>query len=217
MLCAGFANADVLYTNTVTLLSTDPTQLGRLSRNDIVSDWSAPKAFPGTINATTSYHYEAISVQVPSGLSFLQITIDSNNGDIFAAVYDTSYNPDPVALNRGLDVNYLGDAGASGNFFGTSPRFFQVVDQTAADSVSGFGTVILVLTETTTNGTGLDSPVDVVVEGFCDADFNGLGQCTGDGTGGGTGTVPEPGTLAPLGVAFTALIVAYRRKRRAAA
>jgi len=212
VLCAGFAKADVLYTNTVTLLSPDPTQLGRLSRNGIAADWSFQEAFPGILNATTSYHYQAIPVVVPSGLSFLQITIDSNNTDIFAALYDTSYNPDPGALNRGLDVNYLGDAGGSGNFNGFSPRFFQVVDQTAADSVSGFGTVILVLTETTINGTGLNSPVDVLVEGFCDADFDGLGQCSG----GGTGTVPEPGTLAPLVAGFTALIVAYRRNRRAA-
>ena len=211
ILCGGLARADVLYTGTITLLSTDPTQLGRLNRDGNIPDWSAPKPFPGALNLTTSYHYEAISVQVPSGLSFLAITIDSNDANIFASLYDTAYLPDSSALNRGLDVNYLGDAGGSGNFFGTSPRFFQVVDQTAANSMSGFATVLLVLNETVTNA-GLNSPVDVLVEGFCDTDFDGLGQCTGGGTGGGA--VPEPGTLAPLCAGLIVLVAAYRRNRR---
>ena len=93
-------------------------------------------------------------------------------------------------------MNYLGDAGASGNFFGTDPRFFQVVDQTAANSPSGFGTVILVLNETATNG-GLNSPVSVLVEGFSDTDFS---------------EVPEPVTSTLLGAGLLVLVVRYRRR-----
>lgn len=189
--------AAVLYDNDVTLLSSDPTQLGRLSRNGIIADWSFQEDFPGTINPTVSYHYEAIPVLVPNWLSFLQISIDSNNGSIFASVYDTSYNPDPLAANRGLDVNYMGDEGGSGNFFGTSPRFFQVVDQTAFNSPTGFGTVVVVLNETATNGLGLNSPVGVLVEGFSDTEFN---------------EVPEPVTFTLLGTGILALAVAYRRR-----
>ena len=195
ILSGGLATADVLYTGTITLVNTDPTQLGRLSRDGIIPDWSFQKAFPGTINPTLSYHYEAISVFVPNYLSFLQISIDSENLNSFASVYDTSYNPDPIAPNRGLDVNYLGDAGVSGNFFG-NPLFFQVVDQTAANSPSG-GTVVVVLNETSTNGLGLNSPIGVLVEGFSDTAFN---------------VVPEPATSAFLGVVFLALAVAYRRR-----
>ena len=140
----------MLYTGTITLVSTDPTQLGRLSRDGITPDWSFQKAFPGTLNPTTSYHYETISLFVPNWFPYLQITIDSNNTNILGSTYDTSYNPNPIAPNLGLDVNYLGDPGGSGNFFG-NPLFFQVVDQTAANSPSG-GTVVVVLNETTTNG-----------------------------------------------------------------
>ena len=195
VLSGGLAQAAVLYSNTLSIQSTDLTQLGRLSRNGIPQDWSGQEPFPGVINTTTSYHYVAVSILVPNWLSFLQITVDSNNANIFAAMYDTSYNPNPISPNRGLDVNWLGDAGASGNFFGTDPRFFQVVDATAASS-SGFGTAILVLGETTTNG-GLNSPVNLLVEGFTDTDFN---------------EVPEPVTSTLLGAGLLVLAVRHRRR-----
>lgn len=197
VLSGGLAQGAVLYTNTISILSTDPTQLGRLSRNGIPQDWSGQEPFPGPFNTSTSYHYEAIPILVPNWLSFLQITIDSNNGNIFASMYDTSYSPDPTASpNRGLDVNWMGDAGGSGNFFGTDPRFFQVVDLTAAGSPTGFGTVILVLNESVTNG-GLNSPVNVLVEGFSGTDFS---------------EVPEPVTSTLLGAGLLVLIVRYRRR-----
>lgn len=194
VLCSGLAQAGVLYTDSISILNTDPTQLGRLSRNGIIADWSFQEPFPGVINVNTTYHYRTVTVQVPNWLSFLQISIDSESANIFASVYDTSYNPDPLAANRGLDVNYMGDAGASGNIFG-NPRFFQVIDETAANSPSGFGTVVLVLNETSANG-GLNSPVGVVVEGFSDTGFN---------------EVPEPLTGTLLGGGLFTLAVLRRR------
>lgn len=110
-------------------------------------------------------------------------------------MYDTSYNPNPISTNRGLDIHYMGDPGGSGNFFG-NPLFFQVVDQTAANSLSGFATVILVLDETTTNG-GLNSPVGVLVEGFSDTDYN---------------EVPEPLTSTLVGLGILVLAAGYRRR-----
>lgn len=195
----GLTHAAVLYSNSISLSSGDPTQLGRLSRNGIIADWSFQEPFPGTINTTTSYHYETIAVTVPSWLSFLQITIDSNDTSIFASAYDTTYSPDPLATpNLGLDVNYMGDEGGSGNFFGTDPRFFQVIDLTSQNSPTGFGTVLVVLNETVANG-GLDSPVGVLVEGFSDTGFD---------------EVPEPATYALLGAGI--LVLATRARRRSA-
>lgn len=172
VMSGGLAQGAVLFSGTISLSSTDPTQLGTLDSDFIIPNWAVPKSFPGTINSTTSYHYEAIPVVVPNWLSFLQISIDSNNLNIYASVYDTSYHPDPLAPNNGLDINYMGDEGLSGNFFG-NPAFFQVVDHTAANSPSGFGTAIIVLNETVPNG-GLNSPVGVVVEGFSDTSFNAV-------------------------------------------
>jgi hypothetical protein len=198
LLSGGLAKAAVLYWDTVTLLTTDPTQLGRLSRDGVTADWSFEKPFPGAINPAISYHYQTIPVLVPNWLSYLQISIDSDNANIFASVYDTAYLPDPTAANRGLDINYLGDPGFSGSFFG-NPLFFQVVDLTAASSPTGFGTILVVLNETTTNGLGLNSPVDVLVEGFSDTAFNEVQT-----------TEPVPSAL--LGMGILAMIAAYRRR-----
>ena len=41
------AMATDLFSVSSTLKSSDPTQLGRLSRSGVPSDWSATKAFPG--------------------------------------------------------------------------------------------------------------------------------------------------------------------------
>jgi hypothetical protein len=196
VLSGGLTQAAVLYTGTITLVSTDPTQLGRLSRNGIAADWSFQEPFPGTINPTTSYHYEPISLFVPNWFPYLQITIDSNNANIFGSAYDSSYNPNPIAPNGGLDINYMGDPGSSGNFFG-NPQFFQVVDQTAANSPSG-GTVVVVLNETTNTGTGLNSPVGVLVEGFSDTAFD---EAT-----------PEPVTSTLLAAGLVITAARYRRR-----
>src|SRR4051794_24520497 len=147
VLSGGLAQAAVLFNATVSLANTDPTQLGRLGRDNITPDWSFDKDFPGVLNPTVSYHYKAFSVFVPSWFSFLQISIDNTSPDLLGSVYDTSYNPNPLAANRGLDVNYLGDPGISVDPFG-NPLFFQVVDRTAANSSSG-GRIVLVLNETT--------------------------------------------------------------------
>src|SRR5258708_799997 len=188
VVCAGFAQASVLYDNSVSISSSDPTQLGRLSRNGVPTDWSG-SVFPGVLNTTTAYHYLAISIQVPNWLSFLQISLDSNDANIFGSAYDTAYAPSSALPNRGLDVNYLGDAGGSGNSFG-NPIFFQVISLSAENSPSGFGTVVVVLNQTTPAG-GLNSPVGLLVEGFSDTNFN---------------EVPAPVSLLLVGAGLVAVL-----------
>jgi hypothetical protein len=61
-LACGLAHAGVIYSNVMTIGAGDPTQLGRINRNSVLSDWSAPKAFPGTVNPTTAYHYTTVDL-----------------------------------------------------------------------------------------------------------------------------------------------------------
>ena len=190
----GFANATVIDTDTLTLTSADPTQMGRLSRNGIPQDWSGTEPFPSVINPTTTYHYITLDLDVgalEAGLSFsyggfIQIDFDSTAATTFLSAYLDAYSPSDLA------ANYLGDEGGSGNFFGVDPRFFQVVVPSGHD-------LVLVLNETTTNG-GFNFPGDVTVEAFADTEFTDLSAATTPPA------VPEPSTLALLmgGIAFVA-------------
>jgi hypothetical protein len=144
----------------------DPTQTGRLSRNAIAQDWSGDEAFPGVINTGTTYHYHVYSVNV--GITpFVQITFDSLSTNTFLSAYDTSYLPDSAGSpNFGFDTNWLGDAGSSGNFFGTDPIFFQVV-------VPANHTLLLVLNNTGAGNVGVgDAFNSLLVEGFIDSQFD---------------------------------------------
>jgi hypothetical protein len=130
------ASADILLLTSSALTNADPTQLGRLSRNAIPQDWSGTEIYPGVINTTTAYHYTTFAVNVGS-TPFLQIDFDDVATSEFVSAYQTSYNPSNLA------TNWLGDAGTSGNYFGTDPVFFQVI------AAAPFSTVIIVVNNTT--------------------------------------------------------------------
>ena len=146
--------ADLLVTSS-SLVSTDSTQLGRLTRTGVASDWSASKAFPSAINPAVTYHYKTFAVSAGT-TDFVQIELDDPNGVFFASAYLDSYNPGSPA------INYLGDAGTSGNF-ATSPLYFQVV-------VPANHTVVVVINEVTANG-GVGSSFGLRVEGFNDTEY----------------------------------------------
>jgi hypothetical protein len=194
VLCASVSSAaTILDTGVVALRATDPTQLGRLDRSGgVPSDWSTPKAFPGVVNPTVSYRYETFSLaNIP--LPYIQITIDDVSGtaQTFASAYLNAYTPNNAFPNYGLNLNYLGDAGNSGNYFGTDPIAFQVVLPVGA-------TLVLVVNDTSATGAGIGQPFRLLVEGFADTSFN---------------EAPEPATfgllLAALGVG--GFIVGKRR------
>lgn len=188
----GAAHASVIFTGTMTILGTDPTELGRISRSGVPSDWSVQKTFPGVINPTVSYHYTTLDLNIaaltaPStDLAFIQIDIDSVFATTFMSAYLNSYNP----LN--LASNYLGDDGSSGNPITGDPSFFQVI-------VPYANHLVLVLNESTTNG-GVGLPAVVTVEAFSDTNFS-------EGN-----AAPEPGTWALL--AGGMLLLGLSRFRR---
>jgi hypothetical protein len=169
------------------LMQSDPTQLGRLSRNGIPSDWSAPKAFPGSINLATAYRFETFTVNVGS-TSFIQIDFDEIGGtaNLFASAYLNSYNPLSPA------TNYLGDAGVSGDFFGVDPLVFQVI-------VPQNQNVVILVNDTTAAGQGVGTRFNILVEGFLDSQFT---------------EAPEPESWLLTAAGLTGAAFARRWRRR---
>jgi hypothetical protein len=113
-----------------------------------------------------TYHYEAIVL--PYVLyPYIQISIDdvSGTGQTFASAYLNAYTPNGTAPNYGLDINYLGDAGNSGNFFGNDPRAFQVVVPIGA-------ALAIVVNDASPTGAGIGQPFRLLVEGFNDTNFS---------------------------------------------
>lgn len=201
VLLASVLTAPAAQAITVSLSASDPTQLGRLSRNGVPQDFAGDEVFPGVINPTTPYHYHAYSLNV-GDTPFVDIFIDSLSATVFYSAYQSSYHPND------LSINWLGDAGSSGNDFGTDPLFFDVV--------AGIGsTLILLVNESTTNG-GLNMPpTGLFITGFTDSSFDGLVDLTGLLQPFAL-VIPEPSTLALLVVPFVALGFGSRRKKRGA-
>ena len=186
-LVCGCAHGAVIFTDVMFTTAGDATQLGRLSRSGVPSDWSAPKPFPGVINTTTSYHYTTLDLDLPALSApfndevFIQIDFDSIATTTFLSAYLNSYDPHNPA------ATYLGDPGSSGHFSGVDPLTFQFF-------VPYGNHIVLVLNETTSNA-GLNLPGIVTVEAFADTAYTDRSA------------TPEPGTWVLLagGMAFLAL------------
>ena len=193
LLIGGAAHADVL-------LPTDPTQVGRLSRNAVPQTWAMDELFPGVINTGINYHYRTYAFNV--GLSnYLQISIDSVSANTFFSGYQTSYASTNIAQN------WLGDGGGSGNYqFDADPinlvdpRFFNVV--AAANSI-----FLLVVNETTPNA-GFDQPFSFLVEGFSTTDYQNPVTLLPIVVA----VIPEPSTIALLLAPLALVVVRKRRK-----
>jgi len=186
------ASATPITLFVATVTSTDPTQLGRISRNNVPSDWSGPKAFPGFINTTTAYYYSEYVIPnawfdfgAAGYAGYVQVDIDSISANSFGSAYLGSYDPSNPS------ANYLGDPGSSGNYFGTDPLFYQFYLPQGDD---------LVLVFNNTSAAGVGDSLNITVEGFLDTQYTD------------PATVPEPASLMLLGTGILALGRGLRKR-----
>ena len=193
LLATSSARATPILDVSGALALTDPTQMGRLSRNGIGQDWAGDEPFPGVINTSTVYRYHTYLVNV--GITpFIQVIFDSVSPNTFVSAYDTSYAPNSAgAPNFGFNTNWLGDAGVSGNDFGVDPLFFQVI-------VPAGHNLVIVVNNTAAGNIGVGDPFRLLVEGFVDTEF--------------TDPVPEPATLVLAGSGLAMLALRRRRRKR---
>jgi hypothetical protein len=119
---------------------------------------------------------------------FIVITMDSVTANTFASAYFPSYNPTTTGSTHNMDAGYIGDAGSSGNYFGTNPISFEVY----VPKFSNF----LVLVNTSSNA-GRGQPFTITVQGFVDDQFT---------------PTPEPSSLLLLGSGALGIAGLVRRK-----
>lgn len=183
--------ADVA-SGTVQLGASNAVQLGRLSRQGTQQDWTGGEAFPGTINPATPYAYTNFMLPFAANAYqpiYYDINFDDEATDLFASAYLDSYDPTNLA------VNWLGDAGSSGNYFPGDPRFFDVVVPTGHS---------LVLVINSTTGVSTTSAANYLVSAFSDTEYNENFL---------TPAVPEPATWSMMLIGFAAVGSAVRRRR----
>lgn len=193
------AQATTVYEGSMTITASSPLQLGRLYRGGVPQSWAGGEAWPTWTNATTSFHYTTLTLDLTALMSgyefgqYLQISIDSPTVNTFLAGYLNTYDPTSAGT---VQATWLGDTGLSGPAFNVDVRTFQV-------KVPQGGNLVLVLSEAVTNG-GLDIPAGILVESFADDSYTDLSP------------VPEPASWAYLGLGVAALGVRRLRAARGA-
>lgn len=91
------------------IMSTDPTQNGRIFRDAIPSVCATTKAWPGILSVGANIHHKTYSVKNISA-SPQCMTFTINNADaaqVMLTAYNTTFNPADISQN------YMGDTGSS--------------------------------------------------------------------------------------------------------
>lgn len=185
------ARAVTISNFTTAVTATDPTELGRFSRNSVPQDWSGSETYPGLVGPTTSYFYRVFnfSAALFAGAPYVEVnTFEVANSLVyFLTAYAGSYDVN----NRTL--NWLGDVGFSGNYQLNDGGDFQVTLPQGRD-------LVLVLNTTGGGTVGLGTSININVAAYADTLY---AEPT---------PVPEPSTWVMLGTGLLAGAGAVRKR-----
>ncbi|MGI4852896.1 MAG: PEP-CTERM sorting domain-containing protein [Janthinobacterium lividum] len=198
---SAFATTIDYFTGSVT--TSNPTELGRFSRNAVPQTWTGQETYPGLLasSTATTYYYTTYTYAASlfTGAPYVSVsfTDDNNTALTFITAYAGSYNP------SSRNTGWLGDEGGSGDYFTSTPldgRYFDVILPVGQD---------LVLMVTTTGGgtSGTGQPYEVAVNAFADTMY----------TDAPAAVTPEPSTIIELGTGMLAMMGVVRRRFRVTA
>lgn len=187
---------------TSNLVTTDPYQNGRLSRNGIPQTVAMDEPYPGTNPSTVGspYHYHVYTIDVGAA-NYVNITFDVTNAasylNAFIAAYQSAY------YVTSFQKSWLGDVGSS-EFFGQDVGSF-------AFTATPFSQVLLVVNAGSASnaGIGAANPYTIYAQEAMTNDFSDAFDVP---IVSGGRVIPEPSTL--LLLAPLALVVAAKRRRR---
>lgn len=172
------------------------TQNGRLNFADVPQDFSGSEAYPGTDpRDTNSFVSFTLTSDQLAGGPDVQIEFDSVGLGLFASAYMNSYDP------TNLQTNWLGDQAASGNPFTNDIGFFGV-------TVPAGNSLVIVISTYNYRVNGVDvgfgKSYALQAENFSSSTYDPV-------------AVPEPSSLAAVGLGLLGLGYFARRRATAAA
>ncbi len=186
------ARAETITNFTGVLTSSSSTELGRPFRSGVQQTWTGAEVYDGKNNPTVTFAYTTYTLPASlfAGAPYVEVSVlDTLSGvSDFVTAYSGSFNVNSQGSN------WLGDEGASGNYFGTTDaRFFDVILPVGQN-------LVLVLNDSST--AALNDPIDIEVDAYADTNYDD------------PVVTPEPSTFVTLGTGLVWAAGMARRRRK---
>ncbi len=185
------ASAETITNFNGVLTSSSSTELGRPFRSGVQQTWTGAETYEGKNNPTVTFAYTTytFAASLFTGAPYVEVSVLDTQGGAsdFLTAYAGSFNVNAQG------TNWLGDEGASGNYFGlTDAHFFDVILPVGQN-------LVLVLNDSST--AALNDPINIEVDAYSDTNYDPV-------------VTPEPSTFVTLGTGLVWAAGMVRRRRK---